>query len=157
MQRKRHRFSVDLWEKIKEDKIKEEKSGLKTGQIQAELDLKSYNKAISKNKKLEEMKTAGKISSESVYKKLRGEAQSSIKELKDNLSAEKLKMEHWSIDMDNSVQELKENIESTKVRAELGEISKEEAKEQINDMKTNLSKKEVVSRELKTIIGKINI
>ncbi|MHA1166413.1 MAG: zinc-ribbon domain-containing protein [Candidatus Hodarchaeales archaeon] len=141
--------------KVKMAKIKEEKTGLKIGKIQAEKDLEAYVKAVNKRKKLEEMKTAGKISSESVYSKLYGEATSAIDKLKESLSAEKLKMEHWSLDMDSDVSEIKESIESTKVRAELGEITKEEAKDEIYKMKRELAKKEVVSRELKSLINKI--
>lgn len=153
--------SEEAMSKIKEIKtkmgrIKEEKAGLKTGKIQVEIDLGAYVKAVDKKKKLEEMKTAGKISSESVYKKLYGEAESDIDKLKSNLSSEKLKMEHWSLDMDNDVQEIKENIESTKVRAELGEITKEEAKGEVNKMKISFTKKEVTSRELKSIIKKLD-
>ncbi|MHA2298925.1 MAG: zinc-ribbon domain-containing protein [Candidatus Hodarchaeales archaeon] len=143
--------------KVRLGEIKQEKANLKTGKLPAEDHVLEYRKTIEKKQKLGEMKTAGKISSEKVYKKLLNEVTGNIDTLKEKLDNEKFIMEHWAITTKENVDVLKENIESTKVRSELGEITKEEAKTEVQRMKDELNRKEIAARELEKIIEKIKL
>ncbi|MFW9997625.1 MAG: zinc-ribbon domain-containing protein [Candidatus Odinarchaeota archaeon] len=143
--------------KVRMKQLKEEKAVLKSGRLPAEDYIIDYKKASEKKQKLEEMKISGKISSEKVYEKLKREATAELDMLREKLVNEKFKMEHWSITLEDDVEALKEEIESTKVRSELGEISKEEAKAEVQRMKDELTQKDVAARELKKIVEKIAI
>lgn len=131
--------------------LKSERKSLKLDKIRIELLEGEIKELKDKLDKLHVLFNQGKISHESVYKKLKGEYQSSLDEKEAEFNQQKINIKHWMKVLELDVQKMKEDIDLTNTKADLGEIPKDEAESKQSELEIDIYRKELAYHALKKV------
>ena len=129
--------------------LKSERKSLKLDKVRIEVLEEEIKELQDKLDKLHIMYNEGKISHESVYNKLKGEYNSSLKTKQDEFDQQKINIRNWMKVLELDVQKMKEDMTNTK--ADLGEIPKEDAETKQSELEIDIYRKELAYHALKKI------
>ena len=113
--------------------------------------LENQKKEHGRIEKLKTMQKAGKIESDSVYRKLQGEYNEKLKQIETDLQNERRKIRHWVTELEKDVKKLKEDRESLQVKAELEGLSNIESEKE--DLSKKITKRSVATKILRGLVS----
>jgi hypothetical protein len=137
--------------------LKSERKSLKNEKITIETLDGEIKELQGKLDKLHIIYNEGKISHESVYKKLKGEYEDGLSSKKRDYERQKNNLMNWLKILEFDVQKMKEDIDLTNTKADLGEIPKQEAESKQSELEVDIYRKELAYHALKAVQSQLKL
>jgi hypothetical protein len=137
--------------------LRSERKSLKKDKINIETLHDEIADLKDKLDKLHIMYNEGKISNESVYKKLKKEYTDSYNEKSKQYEQEVVNLKNWLDILALDVHKLKEEIDILTTKAGIGEIEQEDADSKIKLLEIDIYRKELAYQSLKDIQNRLNL